>query len=639
VLKGVVLRYRGLFLSVTLLAVTAILYILLNYNLLQRLHAEHRYATTVEGVFRSATKVSANTSKTIANLNAINVGGVVSLTNGDQQQIPSLSEFLGTPNTLMDQAVEALKNRQWTVLNKTLTTLRQQIQDRRNSKNKLIETLQIAAILMVIVFYIVVIVPIFYRLYQSRETDTVVKKETEGILNTVSEGLFLLGLDHEIGIEQSSSLKGMFRSTRDIEGNFFDFINQYLTPNTVQVARDYLDLLFGDRVKEKLIEELNPLTEVEVNIARRDGSFERRYLNFSFKRVLEDGKLNHLLGSVTDITKQTELARLLQESKDEQEAQLDLLMGILQVDNKLLHLFLDNTEKSLEDINATLEDDGPTKQSNRAKLADIKRQVHRIKGDAAALGLHRFEFAAHAFEDELKKVELEQSQTLTGRDFLPAVTLLKELFVELRSMRALFDKFSSAISTTQSRGNSASSFETARPTTNGSTTGSSKMSGVVETDTRFHTMTNKIAQRIGKQVNLSVFGFDTNQLNDDFTTMAQSLATQLLRNSIVHGIESPETRVASGKSGFGNVLVNLSNTNDQAQLIVRDDGRGLDPKKILARAIELKLINRTKAKSLTPSQIIQLNRVSALRRTLTWMPVEELDWTWFMTLSERRAAR
>ena len=51
-----------------------------------------------------------------------------------------------------------------------------------------------------------------------------------------------------------------------------------MTQSNVDLAKEYLTLLFGDRVKERLVEELNPLKQVEVSLVRRDGSLENHYL-------------------------------------------------------------------------------------------------------------------------------------------------------------------------------------------------------------------------------------------------------------------------------------------------------------------------------------------------------------------------
>ena len=61
--------------------------------------------------------------------------------------------------------------------------------------------------------------------------------------------------------------------------------------------------------------------------------------------------------------------------------------------------------------------------------------MHRIKGDAAALGLDSVEFRAHAFEDMLK--DLRDRPQLSGSEFLPLVVSLDEMLGHLQSIREL----------------------------------------------------------------------------------------------------------------------------------------------------------------------------------------------------------
>jgi len=73
------------------------------------------------------------------------------------------------------------------------------------------------------------IIPMILQLSDSEETEVQAVDETKGIMSTVTEGLFLLDHDYQIGLEQSASLKQMFKTERDLEGDFFDFIGQYVS--------------------------------------------------------------------------------------------------------------------------------------------------------------------------------------------------------------------------------------------------------------------------------------------------------------------------------------------------------------------------------------------------------------------------
>jgi len=462
-------------------------------------------------------------------------------------------------------------------------------------KSKLATYINWAAFVLMGLFYLLAVLPQIAKISKDEVVEVESRKEAENILGTVSEGLFLLGRDHEIGVEQSTSLKELFRSKRDLEGNFFDFIGQYVTDGTVSVARDYLDLLYGERVKEKLVKDLNPLNEVEIHIARRDGSYESRFLNFRFNRVLEDDKLSHLLGSVTDVTREVQLARELQETKEEQEAQLDLLMRVLHLDQGSLLKFFDRADNTLKEINSTLESRGHSNDEIRSKIKTISEQAHRVKGDAAALGLHGFEFNMHALETELDKAQAT-NERLTGRDLLPAVTCLKTAFSELDNMRQIVTRFSEALvaekavgegSGEGADGGSALQIRSAAQGQN----------ALSSTEIPLFTLTDELSERRGVRVHLRTFGLGDDEVPENLKEVVGSTAVQLIRNSVVHGGKPPEERLKQNKADYLSIVVSLTETDKGYSLLVRDDGDGLDEEHILNRAVDLGLITKEVADS------------------------------------------
>lgn len=467
-------------------------------------------------------------------------------------------------------------------------------QAERARKSKLAKYIDWAALILMGLFYVLAVLPQIAKISKDEVVQDESRKEAENILGTVSEGLFLLGRDHDIGVEQSSSLKELFRSERDLEGNFFDFIGQYVTDGTVSVARDYLDLLYGERVKEKLVKDLNPLNEVEIHIARRDGSYESRFLDFRFNRVLVDsGELSHLLGSVTDVTRQVMLARELQETKEEQEAQLDLLMRVLHLDQASLLKFFERADSTLKEINSTLEGRGHSNDEIRGKIKSISEKAHRVKGDAAALGLHSFEFNMHALETELDKAQAT-SERLTGRDLLPAVTCLKTAFSELDNMRQIVTRFSEALVAEKQGGADSVDDGQAVPQIGSVSKGQGSLSSI---EMPLYNLADELSERRGVRVNLRTFGLGNDEVPEHLKEVVGSAAVQLIRNSVVHGGLSPEERLKQSKTDYLSIVVSLTETEKGHSLLVRDDGEGLNEELILDRALDLGLISKEVASS------------------------------------------
>ena len=90
--------------------------------------------------------------------------------------------------------------------------------------------------------------------------------------------------------------------------------------------------------------------------------------------------------------------------------------------------------------------------------------------------------------------------------------------------------------------------------------------------TRFPRWCRELAQRFGKEVELKVSG-ETTELDRGLIEKITDPLTHLVRNSIDHGIETPEARVAAGKPRWGTIALSASQRGGNIVIEVRDDGR------------------------------------------------------------------
>ena len=98
------------------------------------------------------------------------------------------------------------------------------------------------------------------------------------------------------------------------------------------------------------------------------------------------------------------------------------------------------------------------------------------------------------------------------------------------------------------------------------------------------------AAQCGKTVQFTVRG-DHTELDKTVLEQIADPLLHLVRNSVDHGLESPEERVAAGKPAEGNLAIHAVNQGTQLTIRVEDDGRGLDTQRIRARGIEKGLIS------------------------------------------------
>ncbi|ASC68146.1 chemotaxis protein CheA [Achromobacter denitrificans] len=101
---------------------------------------------------------------------------------------------------------------------------------------------------------------------------------------------------------------------------------------------------------------------------------------------------------------------------------------------------------------------------------------------------------------------------------------------------------------------------------------------------RFPRLVRDIASKMGKQIELQTYGRAT-ELDKSLIERIIDPLTHLVRNSLDHGIETPEKRVASGKDPVGQLVLSAQHNGGNIVIEVSDDGAGLNREKILKKAI------------------------------------------------------
>ena len=102
---------------------------------------------------------------------------------------------------------------------------------------------------------------------------------------------------------------------------------------------------------------------------------------------------------------------------------------------------------------------------------------------------------------------------------------------------------------------------------------------------RFPRMLRDLANKLGKKVDLVTLG-EATELDKGLVEKITDPLTHLVRNSLDHGIESPEERIAAGKSEHGTITLSASHQGGSIVIEVRDDGKGMSREKILRKARE-----------------------------------------------------
>ena len=122
---------------------------------------------------------------------------------------------------------------------------------------------------------------------------------------------------------------------------------------------------------------------------------------------------------------------------------------------------------------------------------------------------------------------------------------------------------------------------------------------------RFGRLVRDISKKLGKEVNLVLEGEDTEADKNVIEPLADPLI-HILRNSLDHGIETPDVRRAAGKPAAGTIRIKARQESDRVLIEISDDGAGINAHRVRQKAIERGLIPADRAATLSDDDAVQL---------------------------------
>jgi chemotaxis protein histidine kinase CheA len=292
-------------------------------------------------------------------------------------------------------------------------------------------------------------------------------------------------------------------------------------------------------------------------------------------------------------------------------------------------------------IDAVLKKPAREADAFRSKLEETLEEVDRLRREAAAFKLTALETATRRLEDALH--ELRSRGALSGSDFLPLAVKLDQLFGQFALIRQLVAQAgpiaeSEASSEAPMTDNGTQIIEapkftaqTAEQTDAAAQPAEDEhpsdfmqpapaareaqaarevqapyqMARAGSLDSTLAALTELVAQEHHKTVELDCKGMDL--IPPRYQSTIKKVSIQLIRNAVMHGIETPAARAALGKPKQGALNLEFKAMPDSSfELHFEDDGCGLDPDKIRATAVARGLLAEEEVARLRDREAIKL---------------------------------
>ena len=423
-------------------------------------------------------------------------------------------------------------------------------------------------------------------------------KKVRTLLDNAGQGFLSLSCDLIIDDEYSKECIKLLGD--DLAGAYM--------PNILFKENETKQKFFQKTVIEACRMDTEAVQKTVLTLLPQEIILNRRALKLEYK-ILENKKLMLI---VTNITAQKKLQKKI---KKEQEV-LKMIVTIVSESDSFY-----DAKKDYEYFIKNFSDYLNTAKTSLHNINEVYRTVHTFKGTFSQLYMGDIVKFLHTLETKLSsmlqegnhttqkleellaqsdfttsyRAEMEIVASVLGREFLDAQNFVKINCTDINSLQKkihtvftnehLESSESKEIISQISKLSNQSLLQQLRPYT---------------------TLVHQLALKLEKEIyEFEIIGDREFLVSEKYKPFLKSLI-HLFRNSVDHGIEDQDTRLYNDKDEVGTISCSFSADEDKIQIIISDDGAGIDKERVLAKAIEANILTKEEAKSLSDSEIYAL---------------------------------
>jgi two-component system chemotaxis sensor kinase CheA len=407
---------------------------------------------------------------------------------------------------------------------------------------------QALAIVVAIINFFVILFFSLRNLKKSDDELCFANAEMDVMLDTITEGVFLLDNQLMISEHYSKEMEVIFNDS-DLSGQSLLLILQRASNNFNQEGVEkFLYALFDKNKKIHVLNTLNPLQDFLVCI---DG--DDKYLRFSYARIESDYEIERVLVRVADVSDEVMQEVEMKEDRERQFKHLRLLSALMNSNADLLPLFFQKGFSCFEAINVQLQHCQKNKVTDVGHVAELMncfcREAELLALDVLVERVNNFLHKLSIFEERANYSEKSCADLLLQ---LKALVTYTESMCEFSGDILSVSKLSS---------------------------GSEHhlMVGQVDSWLHLNEFASDIALQAHKKVEVITSGLNDCLLSKDMIRLLNSIVIQVFYHSITFSIELPEKRHYLRKEKMGLLDVRLAKRgNGGYYLTIKNDGAGVD---------------------------------------------------------------
>lgn len=397
------------------------------------------------------------------------------------------------------------------------------------------------------------------------------------VFEHIQQGIFLLDKNFKISKFHSKAMEYIFDNKHIAGENFASFMRPLIIPRELEALEMFMRHLFNEDMDEDVVNQLNPVEQVKI-YTENNGVVVTKFVRIKFTRILRNNHIQHIMVTVSDETESILLQQHLEEAERKKKEESEQVLSILKIDPPVLRGFIHNSKKTLRAISEKYEHH---QGDDYTPLLNYTFEtIHNLKGNAVIIGLKLMGVKFHEIEESITKLKGRKS---SAKDFLTILYEMDESDRMLTDMADMLKKVANIYRKLPPEGQAVSNIMVIDALEKG-----------VET----------ISKELGKEVD---FVFKNEQdviIPEVYINSFKDVIIQLIKNSISHGIESPNVRMELGKMLRGTINLELDQSED-SEIIVKykDDGKGLNLEEIREKAVVRNILSESEAEKLQDKDI------------------------------------
>lgn len=428
------------------------------------------------------------------------------------------------------------------------------------------------------------------------------------MMENMHQGLFTVMDGGFIHHEYASFLETIFETDKIAGTNVIDllFVKSNLGSDQLDQVTTAIDAIIGE---ESMMWEFNShllINEYSINLNGNE-----KIISIEWDPITFDDVIEKVMVTVRDITELKALEREAEGKKRE----LDIISQIISVDQEKFSEFIKTAYEFIGENAKLIE---KCAQKDPEVLSLLFRNMHTIKGNARTYGLSTITDEVHNAEntyDSLRTDDTVQWDQKRLADELQLVESIIEEYVnvcenvlsrdisthtEERSFNIKSTELNTIFNLIESLGESSALDQTNLDKVSQVKSIIKQLNSITFYDAIADTCDSltSIAEQLEKtKPNIQFNGGDT-PVSKESTNLLNNVFAHILRNSIDHGIETPQIRTSKGKNPQGTISIDISNSSTELVIQVKDDGQGLNLDKLREMGIKTGLIKDGQTPSL-----------------------------------------